>query len=95
MAKTKRTGQTTQWPKQKEQDRQHNGQNKKNKQWSTKHYIKTKDRATRTLLKFEVNSCASESQAVPAPLVTPLKYVTNMYPTRFMQLALQCEGVIT
>jgi hypothetical protein len=44
-------------------------------------------------IKFEVNSCASESQAVPAPIVTPLKYVTNMYPTRFIQLALQCEGI--
>ena len=52
---------------------------------------KTKDRATQTLLNFEVNSCASESQAVPAPIVTPLKYATNMYPTRFIQLVLQCE----
>jgi hypothetical protein len=58
-----------QCPKQKEQ---------KDKQWSTKHYIKRKDRATRTLLKFEANSCASESEVVPAPLVTPLKYVTNV-----------------
>jgi hypothetical protein len=34
--------QTTQWPKEKEQ---------KNKQWSTKHTYKTKDRVTRTPLK--------------------------------------------
>jgi hypothetical protein len=48
MAKRKRTnngieGQTTQWPKEKGQttelkDRQHNGQKKKDKQRSTKHY---------------------------------------------------------
>jgi hypothetical protein len=31
MANTKRTGQATQWPIQKEQDRQHNGQYKKNR----------------------------------------------------------------
>jgi hypothetical protein len=29
MAKRKREGQTTQWPKEKEKDRQHNGQKKK------------------------------------------------------------------
>lgn len=49
------------------------------------------NRATRTMLKFEVNLCASESQAGHVPLVTPLKYVTNMYPTMFIQLALQCR----
>jgi hypothetical protein len=40
MAKRKRNkGQTTQWPKEKEiKDRQHNGQKKKDKQQSTKHY---------------------------------------------------------
>ena len=32
-------------------NRQHNGQKKKDKQWSTKHTHKTKDRATRTPLK--------------------------------------------
>jgi hypothetical protein len=35
---------------------QYNGQKKKNKQWSTKHTHKTKDRVTRTPLKPGVNS---------------------------------------
>ena len=43
--------QTTQWPKEKVQ---------KDKQRSTKHTYKTKDRATRTPLKQGVNSCAPE-----------------------------------
>ena len=43
--------QTTQWPKEKIQ---------KDKQRSTKHTYKTKDRVTRTPLKPEVNSGASE-----------------------------------
>ena len=34
-------------------DRQHNGQKKKDKQRSTKHTYKTKDRVTRTPLKTE------------------------------------------
>ena len=41
-------GQTTQWPKEKVQ---------KDKQRSTRHTHKTKDRVTRTPLKIEVNSC--------------------------------------
>ena len=42
---------TTQWPKKKVQ---------KDKQRSTKHTYKTKDRVTRTALKHGVNSCALE-----------------------------------
>jgi hypothetical protein len=51
-------------------DRQHNGQKKNDKQRSTKHTHKTKDRITRTPLKPGVNSGASEGYAVPAPLET-------------------------
>ena len=43
--------QTTQWPKEKVQ---------KDKQWSTKHTYKTKDRVARTELKPGVNSGAPE-----------------------------------
>ena len=43
--------QTTQWPKEKRQ---------KDKQRTTKHIHKSKDRATRTPLKPGVNSCAQE-----------------------------------
>jgi LysM repeat protein len=52
--------QTTQWPKEKVQ---------KDKQWSTKHTHKTKDRVTLTPLKAGVNSGAPEESEVPAPLV--------------------------
>ena len=55
--------QTTQWPKEKAQ---------KDKQQSTKHTYKTKDRATRTPLKPGVNSGAPEGLEVPAPLVAPI-----------------------
>jgi hypothetical protein len=41
-------------------NRQHNGQNNKYKQRSTKHIHKTKDRVTRTPLKTRVNSGAPE-----------------------------------
>jgi hypothetical protein len=52
--------------------KEHNGQ--KNKQRSTKHITqKTKDWATRTLLKPGVNSGAPEELAVPAP------YMWNSY----------------
>ena len=44
-------GQTTQWPKEKGQ---------KDKQRSTRHTHKTKDRVTRIPLKTEVNSSAPE-----------------------------------
>ena len=40
-------------------DRQHNGQRKKDKQWSTKYTNKPKDRVTRTPLKTGVNSVQS------------------------------------
>ena len=44
--------QTTQWPKEKGQNnRQHNGQKKKDKQRSTKHTYKTKDPVTQTPLR--------------------------------------------
>ena len=55
--------QTTQWPKEKGQ---------KDKQRSTKHTHKTKDRVTRTPLKPRVNSSAPKGKAVPVPLVTPV-----------------------
>jgi hypothetical protein len=55
----------------KSKNRQHNGQQKKYKQWSTKHTHKAKDRVTRTPLK-QVNSGAPEGSAVPAPLVEPI-----------------------
>ena len=54
--------QTTQWTKEKEQ---------KDKQRSTKHTYKTKDRVKQTPLKQGVNSGAPEGQAVPAQLVAP------------------------
>jgi hypothetical protein len=41
----------------------------KDKQLSTKHRHKTKDRVTRTPLKTGVNSGASEEQLVPVTLV--------------------------
>ena len=44
----------------------------KDKQRSTKHPHKTKDRVTRTSLKTGVNSGAPEGLAVPAPLVAPV-----------------------
>ena len=49
-----------QWPKEKGQ---------RNKQRSTNHTHKTKDRVTRTQLKPKVNSCTLERLAVPALLV--------------------------
>ena len=56
--------QTTQWPKEKVQ---------KDKQRSTKHTHKTKDRVTRTPLKAGVNAGAPEGFTVPASLVAPVK----------------------
>jgi hypothetical protein len=50
-------------------NRQHNSQEKKDKQRSTKHTYKTKDRVTRTPLNLGVNWGAPEGQAAPAPLV--------------------------
>ena len=50
-------------------NKQNNGQ--KNKQRSTKHTHKTKDRLTRTPLKAGGNSGAPEGWTVSAPLVTP------------------------
>jgi hypothetical protein len=44
----------------------------KDKQRSTKHTHKTKDRVTRTPLKLDVNSGAPEEWAVTAPLVEPI-----------------------
>ena len=51
-----------------------NGQRKgqKDKQRSTKHTYKTKDRVTRTPLKTGMNSGAPEGYAVSVPLVTPV-----------------------
>jgi len=42
---------------------------KKDKQRSTKHTHKTKDRATRTPLRTGLNSGAPERKSVPTPLV--------------------------
>ena len=44
----------------KSKDKQHNGQKKKDKQRSTKHTHKSKDRVTRTPLKQGVNAGAPE-----------------------------------
>jgi hypothetical protein len=44
----------------------------KDKQRSTKHTHKTKDRWTRTPLKPGVNSGAPKGYAIPAPLVAPV-----------------------
>jgi hypothetical protein len=55
--------QKTQWPKEKGQ---------KDKQRSTKHTHKTKDRVTRTPLKTGGELSYSREVAVPAPLVTPV-----------------------
>ena len=49
-----------------------NGLMKNDKQRSTKHTHKTKDRVTRTALKTGVNSGAPEELAVLAPLVAPV-----------------------
>jgi hypothetical protein len=54
MAKRKREGQTTQWPKEKEKDRQHNGQKKKAKTINNDRQStiqKIKDRGIRTSLR--------------------------------------------
>ena len=51
-------------------NRQHN--DRKEKQRSTKHTHKTKDRVTRTQLKAGVNSDATGGYTVPAPLVAPV-----------------------
>ena len=55
--------QTTQWSKEKVQ---------KDKQRSTKHTYKTKDRVTRTPLKTGGELRCSGRVAVPAPLVAPV-----------------------
>jgi len=55
--------QTTRWPKENVQ---------KDKQRSTKHTYKTKDRVTRTPLKTGVELRYSEGEAVPPPQVTPV-----------------------
>jgi hypothetical protein len=47
----------------------------KDKQRSTKHTYKTKDRVTRTPLKIGVSSGAPEGSAVPVPLVTPVALI--------------------
>ena len=56
--------QTTHWPKEKVQ---------KDKQRSTKHAYKSKDRVTRTPLKTGGELWYPEGYAVPTPLVTPVK----------------------
>ena len=55
--------QTTKWSKEKVQ---------KDKQRSTKHTYKTKDRVTRTPREPGVNSGTPEGLEVSAPLVTPI-----------------------
>jgi len=49
------------------------GKVQKDKQRSTKHSHKTKDRVTRTQLKTGVMSGALNELSVPAPLVTPVE----------------------
>ena len=44
----------------------------KDKQWSTKHTYKTKDRVTRTPLKTGGELGCSGRGAVPAPLLAPI-----------------------
>ena len=66
-------------------DRQHNGQKKKDKQWSTKHAQKTKDRVTRTPIKTrdelrfsgKVSSSCSTSGTHRVNLVTNLVAVIS------------------
>ena len=47
-----------------QKDRQYNGQKKKDKQWSTKHYTETKDGASRTPLKTRSELRSSHHIAV-------------------------------
>ena len=54
----------------KSKNRQYNGQ--KEKQRSTKHTHKTKDRVTRTTLKHGVYSGAPAGKTVPTQLVAPV-----------------------
>jgi hypothetical protein len=56
-------------------NRQHNDQKKKDKQRSTKHTHKTKDRVTRTPLNTGLNAGAPEGYAVPASLVAPVMLI--------------------
>ena len=51
----------------------------KDKQRSTKHTYKTKDRVPRTPIKTGVNSGDSERQAVPASLVAPVVRGYDLY----------------
>jgi len=74
--------QTTQWPNKgviriyiSKKNRQHNGQKKKiekDKQRSTKHTHKIRNRVTRTPLKTGGELRCSGRIAVPAPLVAPV-----------------------
>jgi hypothetical protein len=60
------------------ENRQHNGQKEKvqkDKQRSTKHTHKTKDRVTRTPLKTGVNADAPEGFAVPVRLLSPVELI--------------------
>jgi hypothetical protein len=49
----------------------------KDKQRSTKHTHKTKDRVTRTPLKTRMNSCVPEGRTVHASLVAPVYVVAK------------------
>jgi hypothetical protein len=56
----------------------------KDKQRSTKHTYKTKDRVTRTPLKPGVNSGAPEGLAAPVLLVAPVVLITTFYLQTFL-----------
>jgi hypothetical protein len=82
-------GSVTHWPYEViririSENRQYNGQKKKvqkDKQRSTKHSYKTKDRVTRTPQKLRVNSGAPEGVSVPAHAgsVTHWPYVISVW----------------
>ena len=70
-------------------NRQHNGyreKGQKDKQRSTKHTHKTKDRITRTPLKTGMNSGAPKGLAVPAPPVAPVVLIYQTYQQGFFVL---------
>jgi hypothetical protein len=78
--------QTTQWPKENKQ---------KDKQRSTKHTYKTKDRVTQTTLKNGDELRCSGRAGVPAPLVTPSPSWTSVISCAFHLLPLsELMGII-
>jgi hypothetical protein len=72
-------GQTMQWWKE---------QGQKVKQWSTKHYIETKDRETQTPLTTDMNSCASE--ALCKSVTISYMKTTFCYSSNITQVLFNC-----